>query len=142
MDFGLTDSELAALRALEEASDAPLASAGPPTVPWRLLAFGYVRRDGDGRVILTSNGTRALFQHRCIDALRAIQKDGYMEVNADVSAWLIKCKFVAPSGFVVRHSPTGLSVTRRGLAWLETLGIGPSNEGGGRLDAAAPPPPE
>lgn len=80
-------------------------------MPRRLFEFGLVTRQPDGELSLSKQGERALFQHKCVDALGHLDSTP-VTLDGSVERWLMSSGFIAGSP---------LKMTKRGKLWLESV---------------------
>lgn len=110
MQGKLNHDEIAILLALEQGQWRGALEKEAP-MPRRLFEFGLVARQPDGELSLSKQGERALFQHKCVEALGQLQQ-GTGALDVGVERWLMSSGFIAG---------TPAKMTKRGQLWLESV---------------------
>jgi hypothetical protein len=67
----------------------------------RLTGLKYFRHGKGGKLAPADKGQQTLFLKRCVDALRAIAESGAMQLDTDVTTFLLRKCHIAPGA--VRH---------------------------------------
>ncbi|WP_034293429.1 hypothetical protein [Herbaspirillum sp. RV1423] len=82
----------------------------------RLTGLKFLEYTRDGQLALTEKGKQILFIYRCIEALRSLNADPHVAIDADVAI------FLGRKGHIVaKEAGEGFEITQRGRESLADI---------------------